>query len=229
LTALRLLCLDLDGTLVDSAADIRAALAVALAAVGPADPALDGATLATAGMGLPLDEFFALARPPSHPASGAEHHARFVAAYREAYHAHLLQETRPFDGVAEALEALARHRAAGLRLAVATTKKTDTAKRVLAGLGLAERFDLILGTEDGVAHKPAPDLLFLAAARTGRAPESGMMVGDTTRDILAGRAAGMATCGVSYGATGAEPLRAAGADHVIDRFAELVPLVDRLS
>jgi phosphoglycolate phosphatase len=225
---LRLICFDLDGTLVDSAADIAAALAVALAGVGPPDAVLDGAALAAAGMGLPLDEFFALARPPSHPASTAVDRARFVAAYREAYHAHLLERTRPFAGVAEALAALDRRREAGLKLAVTTTKKTVTAERVLAGLGLADHFDLILGTEDGVPHKPAPDLLLLAAARVERAPEEGMMVGDTTRDILAGRAAGMATCGVSWGATGADRLHAAGAHHVIDHIDELLALVERL-
>jgi phosphoglycolate phosphatase-like HAD superfamily hydrolase len=81
-----------------------------------------------------------------------------------------------------------------------------------------------------MAHKPAPDLLFAAARQLDRAPTDGLMVGDTERDIAAGRAAGMLTCGVTWGATGRARLRAAGADHLIDRFAELPALLEtRLS
>jgi phosphoglycolate phosphatase len=223
-SAIRLACFDLDGTLVDSTADIRAALAYALAEVGPADPAHDEAALAQAGLGHPLEEFFALARPASHPASDATSRARFIAAYRAHYHAHLLDKTRPFPGVIDTLGALTAHRSAGLRLAVATTKRSDTAVRVISGLGLHPYFDLVLGT-DGIPHKPAPDLLLLAARRLERSPADGLMVGDTERDIQAGRAAGMRTCGVAWGATGRARLHRAEADHVIEHFAEVVTLL----
>src|SRR6185437_13841720 len=90
-----LLCFDLDGTLVDSHADIRAALEHALASVGPRDAALEERSLGAAGLGLPLEEFFALARP------GGTLDARrlFIDEYRRHYHAHLLDRTRPLDGV----------------------------------------------------------------------------------------------------------------------------------
>src|SRR6185369_10869664 len=71
-STLRLVCFDLDGTLVDSTADIQEALEHALSAVGPADPELDDRALLAAGMGTPLEEFFALARPPGHPAAHAD-------------------------------------------------------------------------------------------------------------------------------------------------------------
>ncbi len=220
-----LVCFDLDGTLVDSTADIRAALVHALAAVPPADVRLDEHALSCAGLGLPLDEFYALARPAPHPHAGEAGRRRFVDAYRSYYHAHLLDKTRPFDGVAETLALVKPLRAAGLRVAVATTKKTLTAERVLGGLGLAHHFDLILGTEEPMPHKPAPDLLLACARRLDRDPRRGLMVGDTERDVLAGRAAGMRTCGVTYGVLGVDGLTPHAPDHLVDRFADVWPLI----
>jgi phosphoglycolate phosphatase len=220
-----LICFDLDGTLVDSTADIRAALIHALATVPPADVRLDEHALGCAGLGLPLDEFFALARPAPHPAATADGFAAFVESYRDYYHAHLLARTCAFPGVAETLAMVKPLRAAGLRTAVATTKRTRTAERVLAGLGLADYFDLVLGTEPPMPHKPAPDLLLACARRLDRDPGRALMVGDTDRDVLAGRAAGMRTCGVTYGVLGAEGLSPHAPDAMIDRFSDLWPLI----
>jgi phosphoglycolate phosphatase len=216
----RLLCFDLDGTLVDSSADIHAALVHALSSSSPGDRAREEQALGSAGLGLPLEEFFAIARPEG---SAADCRA-FIDAYRSYYHAHLLDQTRPFDGVVETLGRLAPLRQEGLRTVVATTKKTDTARKVIAGLGLDGHFDAVLGT-DGIPHKPAPDLLFLCARTVGRAPGEGLMVGDTDRDLGAGRAAGMKTCGVGWGVLGHEGLRRHGPDYLISRFDELLELV----
>ncbi|HEX8953163.1 MAG TPA: HAD-IA family hydrolase [Polyangia bacterium] len=220
-----LVCFDLDGTLVDSTSDIQAALVHALAAVPPTDARLDERALGSAGLGLPLDEFYALARPAPHPLAGEDGQRRFVDAYRSYYHAHLLDQTRAFPGVAETLELVKPLRAAGLRTAVATTKKTITAERVLEGLGLAHHFDLILGTEEPMPHKPAPDLLLECARRLARDPTRGLMVGDTERDVLAGRAAAMRTCGVTYGVLGVEGLTPHAPDFLVDRFGDLWPLL----
>ncbi|MCU1281132.1 MAG: pyrophosphatase [bacterium] len=220
-----LVCFDLDGTLVDSTADIRAALVHALAAVPPSDAPRDEHALGCAGLGLPLDEFYAIARPAPHPFAGADGRRAFVDAYRAYYHTHLLDHTRAFPGVGETLELVKPLRAAGLRTAVATTKKTITAERVLAGLGLAQHFDLILGTEEPMPHKPAPDLLLACARRLARDPARGLMVGDTERDVLAGRAAGMRTCGVTYGVLGVDGLTPHAPDFLVDRFADLWPLI----
>jgi HAD superfamily hydrolase (TIGR01509 family) len=220
-----LVCFDLDGTLVDSTGDIRAALVHALAAVPPPDVRLDEHALGCAGLGFAHDEFYALARSAPHPQAGDDGRRRFIDAYRDYYHAHLLDKTRAFPGVAETLELVKPLRAAGLRTAVATTKKTLTAERVLHGLGLAHHFDLILGTEPPMPHKPAPDLLLECARRLGRDPERGLMVGDTERDVLAGRAAAMRTCGVTYGVLGVEGLTPHAPDFLVDSFPELWPLI----
>ena len=220
-----LVCFDLDGTLVDSTGDIRAALVHALAVVPPPDPRLDEHALGCAGLGLPLDEFYALARPAPHPEAHDEGRRRFIDAYRTYYHAHLLDKTRPFPGVRETLELVKPLRAAGLRTAVATTKRTRTAEQVLGGLGLAGSFDLILGTEHPMPHKPAPDLLLACARKLDRDPTRGLMIGDTERDVLAGRAAGMRTCGVTYGVLGVDGLTPHAPDFLVDRFADVWPLI----
>jgi phosphoglycolate phosphatase len=220
-----LVLFDLDGTLVNSTADIRAALVHALAAVPPADVRLDEHALGCAGLGLPLEEFYALARPAPHPAANATGLRRFIDHYRDHYHAHLLVNTRPFPDVIETLAAIDELRENGLRTAVATTKRTRTAERVLDGLGLARHFDLVLGTEPPMPHKPAPDLLLECARRLDRDPRHGLMIGDTERDVLAGRAAGMRTCGVTWGVLGADGLQPHAPDHLLTRFADLLPLV----
>jgi phosphoglycolate phosphatase len=220
-----LICFDLDGTLVDSTADIRAALVQALATVPPADARLDEHALGCAGLGLPLEEFYALARPAPHTWASAAGYQRFVGAYRTHYMAHFLDHTRPFPGVIETRAMVEPLRAQGMRTAIATTKRTATAEKVLGGLGLAAHFDLILGTEDPMPHKPAPDLLLACASRLGCEPSRGLMVGDTERDVLAGRAAGMRTCGVTYGVLGADGLKPHAPDWMIDRFADLLPLI----
>ena len=223
-----LVLFDLDGTLVDSTADIRAALVHALEAVPPADARLDEHALGCAGLGLPLDEFFALARPAPHPAADQAGLVRFVDHYRDYYHSHLLVHTRPFPGVAETLARIDALRRQGLRTAVATTKRTRTAERVLDGLRLVQHFDLVLGTEPPMPHKPAPDLLLECARRLDREPGTGLMIGDTERDVLAGRAAGMRTCGVTWGVLGAEGLRPLAPDFLISRFSQLLPIVSQL-
>jgi phosphoglycolate phosphatase len=220
-----LACFDLDGTLVDSMDDIKESLVIALATI-PGDPERDRLALSSAGLGMPLEEFFALARPERYAAGDRAGLTLFIDTYRAHYHAHLLDRTRPFDGVVETLASLRPLRDAGLRTAVATTKKTDTARRVIRGLGLEDHFDVVLGT-DGIPHKPAPDLLHLCARTVERTGAPALMVGDTERDVLAGRAAGMKTCGVSWGVQGAEGLRPHGPDFIIDRFGEVLEILQR--
>ncbi len=200
----RLVCFDLDGTLVDSCRDIADGLRAGFAAVPPGGPR-DEEAIALAGFGLPLEEFFALARPAGHPAHGHDGEARFVAAYKAHYLAHLLDRTRPFPGIVALLEGLRAR--PELRLAVATTKHTDTARRVVEGLGLAAYFHHVRGSE-GLVPKPAPDVLLAVADELGVSRAGGIMIGDTARDVAAAHAAGMRSCAVAWGETGAERLQA---------------------
>jgi phosphoglycolate phosphatase len=212
----RLVVFDLDGTLVDSSRDIAASLNAALGRVAPGTPAIpleqvldfvgEGArllierALAHAGLTLPADEVLAL--------------------YLDCYRERLLDETRLYPGVGDALDTLA---AAGVTLAVLTNKPGDMSRTILAGLGVAGHFARVLGAGDVAARKPDPAGLRLLLGELVVAPEQAWMVGDSATDVLAARAAGIRAAGVGWGFHTAA-LRAAGPDLSFDHPAELARL-----
>ena len=90
-------------------------------------------------------------------------------------------------------------RARGLVLGVATNDSESAAHAHLRAAGITAHFSHVLGYDSGYTPKPAPDMLLGFAARAGLAPETVVMVGDSTHDLIAGRAAGMLTIGVLTG------------------------------
>ncbi len=111
---------------------------------------------------------------------------------------------RGFDGVAEVLAAV---RAAGVRVAVATSKRRESAQQAMDILGLSEHVEVLVGMEDTEIHKPDPAPLLLALTRLGeRDPSRAVYIGDAVVDALAGKAAGMSTVSVTWGAGTREAL-----------------------
>ena len=105
-------------------------------------------------------------------------------------------------------------RSQGLRLGVVTNDTGHGARAHLATAGVLERFDFVAGFDDGHGAKPAPGALLAFAKAVGVAPARVVMVGDSTHDLIAGRAAGMACLGVLTG-TATHGDLAAGADAVL--------------
>lgn len=97
-------------------------------------------------------------------------------------------------------------RAAGLRLGVATNDAEAPALKHLDAARIRGHFDFIAGSDSGHGAKPGPGQLLAFAAHVGLGPERIAMVGDSTHDLAAGRAAGMVTVGVLTGLAGAEEL-----------------------
>jgi phosphoglycolate phosphatase len=198
MTRPRAIVFDLDGTLVDSLPDIVGAFLDAFGELGLAPPAAgDVRDL----VGLPLEHMYASFAP-------AEAVAPLSAAYRRLYPLRFTRSSRPFPGVEEALRTL---RERGFRLAVATTKRSDMAHRLVAAMGLTDALDHVQGT-DGFPHKPAPEVIERALAALGA--DGVWMVGDTVHDVEAGRAAGLATYAVTWGTHDAARLRAARPDRL---------------
>jgi phosphoglycolate phosphatase len=210
----RLLVFDLDGTLVDSSRDIAAAANAAVRRVAPgaAEIPLD-AILSFVGEGARLLVERCLAHVGSTlPAE------EVLPVYLGCYKARLLDSTRLYPGVAEALDALA-----GPALAVLTNKPGDLSRAILEGLGVGGRFARVWGAGDVAGRKPDPAGLLGLMADLGAAASSTWMVGDSATDVAAARAAGVRAAGVTWGFQ-PEALRAAGPDRLVDDPRQLVEL-----
>lgn len=215
-----LLLLDLDGTLVDSFADIRRGIIHALAtiAVTPTPALLD---LCRRGVALEVFYRQALDRDPDDPGEKARL-GGFVAAYRDYYLDHQ-EQTHAYPGVVATLREL-RARRPDLRVAVATAKRSGMARVVVERCGMSGLLDLVQGSE-GLAKKPDPAVLARAAERLGVDLAGAVMVGDTDGDILAAQAAGCVAVAVTYGGWSRDALAPLSPDHLIDAFSELAAIV----
>ena len=147
-----------------------------------------------------------------------EHGHDLDQTYREWNLANTARLIRRYEGVPEMLEALA---SAGVRMAVATSKRRQTARLALEGVGIDHLIEVAAALEDTTRHKPEPDPLLHAAASLGSQPCDCVYVGDATVDVLAARAAGMAAIAVSWGAADREALAATGPDALVDTVADL--------
>lgn len=198
---------DVDGTLVASAGDITGAVREALAAEGVSG--LDQRYLESF-IGFHLFELFHQVLPHY----TEEQNTALLANYRRIYLAREHKSTRVYDGVPEMLARLG-----GLK-STATTKGSETTRAVLTQFGLIQYFDHVQGT-DGFPYKPAPDVVLKSIEKFGVLPEECLLVGDSGPDMAAGRAAGVKTCGVTYGYGNLEQMRAEQPDYWIDHPSQL--------
>ncbi|MBM3517385.1 MAG: phosphoglycolate phosphatase [Alphaproteobacteria bacterium] len=208
------LLFDLDGTLIDTAPDLAAAVNAVLASLDR--PALPLASIrAYLGEGARRLIERGLAATGGTP--GAPEFERLIAQFFAHYEANLTRASRPFVGVTETLAVLTPQ--AG-PFAVCTNKPGALSARLLTELGLAHYFGVMLGGDNLPVRKPDPGHLLTAIARLGRTPADAVMVGDSSIDVAAARGAGIAVVVVGYGYS-REPAAALGADAVIERFADL--------
>jgi phosphoglycolate phosphatase len=212
---------DLDGTLVDTAQDIVAALNFALAAEGCAAlPFEEGRLLIGGGVRRLIERGLTAAGLEASP----ERLTGAFDAFLVRYSAHLADESRPYRGVIEALTTL---RAEGLRLCVCTNKYTDLAVDLLERLDLSRFFDAVTGPQGAPAQKPDPRHLQAAIRAAGGEPGRAVMVGDAATDAGAARAAGVPLILMSYGYTDI-PAAELKPDILLDRFEEVPDAVLRL-
>ncbi|MEK9138833.1 MAG: HAD-IA family hydrolase, partial [Bacteroidota bacterium] len=141
--------------------------------------------------------------------------------YSEYYPPRSLETTRLFPGVRETLEVLQMH---GKRVAVASTKRGTGIKRATDHFGITEYFVQLQGS-DGIPHKPDPTIINTILTDQQWEREDTLMVGDTDKDILAGRNAGVSTCGVTYGSLTRAELEQYAPDFIISHFPELLSIV----
>lgn len=225
------LLFDLDGTLVDSRADLAASVNLMLGELGREslpDEAIigfvgEGARLLVerslrASQGLSDETAPNGPNNPSNPSNGQISAA--LAIFMRHYRDHLMDRTELYPGVREALDRLD-----GIPKAIITNKPYQFSVAILEALGLSDRFPVVIGGDSLPERKPSPLMLLEGARRCGATPAQTLMIGDSRIDIAAGRNAGMATCGFVGGFRGRDELLAAGADLLFERFEELPELL----
>jgi len=217
---LRLVIFDVDGTLVDSQADILAAMAASYAAEGITLPDR-AAVLSIVGLSLPV------AMESLSPGLDPARRARMVETYKDAYVAlrekARLHETSPlYPGARAALDRLQAD--PFTLLGVATGKSRRGLDKLIEGHGLEGLF-VTTQVSDHHPSKPHPAMLLACLSETGVAADRAVMVGDTRFDMDMARAAGVRGIGVDWGYHAADTLTA---DAMIGDFSELDAAVDGL-
>ena len=211
---------DLDGTLVDTAADLVGSANAVLVQDGlEAIPFDDGRRMIGDGVRALVERAFTAAGRPLDDGPLDAMVGRFIEVYR----GRIAEESRLYPGVIETLDHL---RAEGARLAICTNKHTDLSIALTDALGLTPHFEVVAGS-DLVARKPDPRLLRYAIERAGGSDRRALFVGDSMVDQKTARAAGVPVVGFTCGYTPA-PLKAADFDALIDRFEALPPIAERL-
>lgn len=212
---------DLDGTLVDSRADIAAGVNVALAGIGRAPLTLDAVTRMIGGG---VTRLLEQALAATGGADGVDFPALRTAMLAH-YGKRLIVHTRPYPGVEAVLTGLA---ADGARLAVVTNKPEALAVALLDQLGLARHFSLVIGGDTLGPGRAKPDPAPVLAMIERLGGGSAAFVGDSQFDVGAARAAGIPVVAVDFGfsTVAAADLRA---DAVIAAFADLPDALAALS
>jgi phosphoglycolate phosphatase len=209
LSEIALLIFDLDGTLVDSQQDL--ALSVnALREQMDLFPVAQDLIATYVGQGVNV-----LIRRALGDQATDEKIEKGLAIFLDYYRRHMLDNTDTYPGVREALEEL-KH----LKLAVLTNKPSRFSREILAGLKIGHYFSTVYGGDSFAQKKPDPIGVTTLMSNTGLSPGQTLMIGDSDTDVLTGRAAGVWTCGVTYG-FGANTLESAPPDLVLGDLRDL--------
>lgn len=217
---IRAVAFDLDGTLVDSVHDIHAAVNRVRAEEGLADlPLPQVADLVGRGSEDLIHRILAFDLPE------AEVAAR-MAGCLERYLGHY----RALNGTLSVLypgveEGLAAFRERGLRLAVVTNKWQELADDLLVRCGLRDYFDVVYGGDALPARKPDPLPLLQVCADFAIAPGALLMIGDSSNDARAARAAGCPVLVLPYGYNHGQPVQSIDADGIVSSLREAVELI----
>ncbi len=218
---MKLVMFDMDGTLIDTGELIAEHMATTFAGAGLDAPSPQKVRRVI-GLSLPKAMLELLGTQDTDLAD------KLAEAYRGHYRAALVSaEGREglFPGTREALDLL-RDRADTL-LGIATGKGLNGVHRLTQLHGIAEHF-VTLQTPDHNPSKPHPGMMLRAMAETGVLPGDTVIIGDTTFDMEMGKAAGTKTIGVTWGYHQPNELRGAGADVIVDSYADLPAAVDRV-
>jgi phosphoglycolate phosphatase len=211
-----LMLFDLDGTLIDSRADLARSINLMLAELGRR--ALDESLISSfVGDGVWVLVYRSLrasdvnGQPPDEAL-----HKLGIGTMRRHYSEQMLVSTCLFPQVEETLDFFRAK-----RIGLVTSKETDLAKLILDHFDIADFFNCEVGGDQLPERKPDPKPVLRALELLGGTASTAVMIGDSENDVIAGKRAGTATCGVTYGFSSEEQILKTEPDVVIHRFDEL--------
>ena len=213
---------DLDGTLIDSAPDLAAAVNATMKELGR--PPYDEATIrawvgngATTLIGRALS-----ANRRIDPSLDKRVWNEALSLFMDRYRRRICDKTALYPDVEEVLRDLKDR---GYKMGVVTNKPSEFVVPILEKLGIDAFFLTVLGGDDLPVKKPDPLPLVAAMERLGATPDTTVMVGDSQNDIIAAKRAGVSAIGVTWGYNYGEDIAASGPDAVIDDFKALLDLL----
>jgi phosphoglycolate phosphatase len=212
---LKVVIYDLDGTLVDSRADLADAVNAMLERLGLPRRG-DDEVASFVGEG--AEKLVRRSLGPAHEGRLAEAMPLWFSCYQER----LVRKTRPYAGIDEALALPPSARA------VLTNKPGGMAREILLRLGLSQAFARVVGGDEA-KKKPDPGALLALCAGLGARPAEALLIGDSPIDVATGAAAGVPVCAVTWGFGSREALAAAGPLYSCHATAELARLLRTLT
>jgi phosphoglycolate phosphatase len=213
---------DLDGTLVDTAPDLTAALnAVLIRERLPPIPLESVRQMVGRGARVLIEKALAWHKIPPDPL----HTTELVQHFLDYYEANIAVTSRPFEGMESCVRSLAGR---GHRIGICTNKPEHLSRKLIAELGLGDLFPVILGADSRPWRKPDPRHLTDTIEALGGKASSAVLVGDSDTDARTARAAGIPVVLVSFGYT-ETPASELDADAVVDHYRDLEAALVRLA
>jgi phosphoglycolate phosphatase len=216
----RLIAFDLDGTLIDSRRDLAESANELIVERG-------GAPLSEEAIGLMVDEGAALLVRRALGAARLDETPDALPRFLQIYDSRLLDHTRVYDGIPDALRTARRH----ARVSVLTNKPARPSKQILAALGLLDLFDDVIGGDGPLPRKPDPASLIALMDRADAAPAHTLLVGDSAIDHETARRAGVRCCVTTYGFGYARfpPDRLTGDEWIVNDPSELPKVIEQFA
>ena len=205
---------DLDGTLADTAVDVQNGVNHALDEMGYSPLPINQVMQA---IGPGKEEFVKIIFPEEDNPDMKS----FLEIFRQNYWDHCLDQTKLFPGIYEVIKEIN-----GRKLAVASNKPKKYTEKILDGLGIKSFFNRVVGPEDVKRPKPYPDMILKVLELIGSSHQNTLFVGDTDKDMRAGKDAGVKLCGVRYGYGSSEDIVRLNPDYMIDCPEELLAILN---
>lgn len=213
----RAVIFDLDGTLLDTLADIGESANAALVKLGyPAHPLPDYRTFVGDGVSVLMTRVL-----PAH-VRNPETVARAVEGFREVYGDRWNLRTQPYSGIVELLDALTARK---IPLAILSNKPHDFTQQCVREFFPNHKFSAVIGQREGIPTKPDPTAALEICREWGLKPTEVLYVGDSNVDMETAARAGLHAVGVAWGFRSVEELQSHGAKEIINAPGELLSLL----